>query len=87
MCLNGQSVGHFSSTCRQVVFFDTQVLKVHQGTISIKELSEMTAIKVDDVVSTLQHLNLIQYQKGQHVICGAPKIIDRSACLSAPQYV
>jgi len=34
---------------------------------------------VEDVVSTLQHLNLIQYQKGQHVICAAPKLIERSA--------
>lgn len=55
-----------------------QVLKDYQGTISLKELSEMTAIKVEDVVSTLQHLNLIQYQKGQHVICAAPKLIERS---------
>lgn len=55
-----------------------QVLKDYQGTISLKELSEMTAIKVEDVVSTLQHLNLIQYQKGQHVICAAPKLIERN---------
>lgn len=57
--------------------FPLQVLKDYQGTISLKELSEMTAIKVEDVVSTLQHLNLIQYQKGQHVICAAPKLIER----------
>ena len=61
-----------------------QVLKDYQGTISLKELSEMTAIKVEDVVSTLQHLNLIQYQKGQHVICAAPKLIERSACNDMP---
>lgn len=60
------------------VFVPVQVLKDYQGTISLKELSEMTAIKVEDVVSTLQHLNLIQYQKGQHVICAAPKLIERS---------
>lgn len=59
-----------------------QVLKDYQGTISLKELSEMTAIKVEDVVSTLQHLNLIQYQKGQHVICAAPKLIERSVACS-----
>ena len=59
-------------------FVPVQVLKDYQGTISLKELSEMTAIKVEDVVSTLQHLNLIQYQKGQHVICAAPKLIERS---------
>ena len=54
-----------------------QVLRSHTTTISIKELSETTGIKVDDVLSTLQHLNLIQYQKGQHVICAAPTLLDK----------
>jgi hypothetical protein len=36
----------------------------------------MTAIKPDDIISTLQHLGLIQYQKGQHVICAAPSLVD-----------
>lgn len=55
-----------------------QVLQTREGSISIKELSDMTAIKTDDIISTLQHLNLIQYQKGQHVICAAPSVIDRT---------
>eukprot|EP00891_Asterochloris_glomerata_P001111 jgi/Astpho2/1111/e_gw1.00020.9.1_t len=54
-----------------------KVLRSHTTTISIKELSETTGIKVDDVLSTLQHLNLIQYQKGQHVICAAPALLDK----------
>ena len=28
----------------------------------------MTSIKKEDVVSTLQHMNLIQYYKGQYII-------------------
>ncbi|BDA40557.1 Histone acetyltransferase KAT8 [Coccomyxa sp. Obi] len=55
-----------------------KVLQTREGSISIKELSDMTAIKTDDIISTLQHLNLIQYQKGQHVICAAPSVIDRT---------
>jgi histone acetyltransferase MYST1 len=55
----------------------SQVLQAHEGSISIKELSDITAIKTDDIISTLQHLNLIQYQKGQHVLCAAPSVIDR----------
>ena len=55
-----------------------QVLQVRDGSVSIKELSDLTAIKTDDIISTLQHLNLIQYQKGQHVICAAPSVIDRT---------
>ena len=36
----------------------------------------MTMIRTDDIISTLQHLNMIQYQKGQHVILAAPHIIE-----------
>jgi histone acetyltransferase MYST1 len=42
-----------------------------------QELSDMTAIKADDILSTLQSLDLIQYRKGQHVICADPKVLDR----------
>ncbi|KAG8079650.1 hypothetical protein GUJ93_ZPchr0007g4080 [Zizania palustris] len=42
-----------------------------------EELSDMTAIKADDILSTLQSLDLIQYRKGQHVICADPKVLDR----------
>ncbi|KAH9507305.1 3-ketoacyl-CoA thiolase 5, peroxisomal [Bulinus truncatus] len=36
--------------------------------ITINEISELTSIKKDDVISTLQHLNLINYYKGQYII-------------------
>ncbi|GJN33168.1 hypothetical protein PR202_gb21735 [Eleusine coracana subsp. coracana] len=54
-----------------------EILKKHKSNISIKELSDMTAIKADDILSTLQSLDLIQYRKGQHVICADPKVLDR----------
>ncbi len=47
-----------------------QVLREREGAVSIRELGELTAIKTDDIISTLQFLALIQYQKGQHVLCG-----------------
>lgn len=53
------------------------VLKERDGTLSIKELSELTCIKPDDIIYTLQHLGLIQYQKGQHVLVAAPKLLDQ----------
>jgi histone acetyltransferase MYST1 len=43
----------------------------------MQELSDMTAIKTEDVISTLQSLDLIQYRKGQHVICADPKLLER----------
>ena len=44
---------------------------------SAQELSDMTAIKAEDILTTLQSLELIQYRKGQHVICADPKVLDR----------
>lgn len=42
-----------------------KMLRDHKGALSIKDMSHMTAIKTEDVISTLQHLNLIKYWKGQ----------------------
>ena len=53
------------------------MLREREGAISIRELGELTAIKTDDILSTLQFLNLIQYQKGQHVLCAAPDVLER----------
>ena len=52
------------------------ILKDREGSISIKDLTEMTMIHSDDIISTLQHLNMIRYIKGQHVICAAPHAIE-----------
>ncbi|OVA13667.1 MOZ/SAS-like protein [Macleaya cordata] len=45
------------------------ILIKRKRTISIKELSEMTAIQIVDIMNTLRHLNLLQYKKGRHTIC------------------
>ena len=36
--------------------------------LTIKKMSDITAIKVEDILSTLQTLNMILYWKGQHVL-------------------
>lgn len=36
--------------------------------IQIKDLSDMTGIKTEDIISTLQSLNMINCWKGQHVV-------------------
>jgi len=61
------------------------ILKTREQQITINELSQMTMIKQDDIVSTLQHLKMIQYQGGNHVICAAPHVIEAhlKACGSA----
>lgn len=39
-----------------------------EDNIQIKEMSEMTGIKSEDIISTLQSLNMIKVWKGQHVV-------------------
>ena len=36
--------------------------------LSIKEISERTGIKAEDIISTLQSLDMIKVWKGQHVV-------------------
>jgi len=52
------------------------ILQSHRGAVSIKQLSEMSAIKTDDIISTLQALSLIKYWKGQHMISVSPRVIQ-----------
>lgn len=53
------------------------MLKEHPGPISVKEISDITKFTVDDITNTLKHLGMIQFYKGQHVICALPDVIDK----------
>jgi len=53
-----------------------EILRDFRGTLSIKDLSHMTSITQNDIISTLQSLNLVKYWKGQHVICVTPKLVE-----------
>jgi len=53
-----------------------EIMRDFRGTLSIKDLSMMTSITQNDIISTLQSLNLVKYWKGQHVICVTPKLIE-----------
>jgi len=64
-----------------------EILRDFRGTLSIKDLSEMTSITQNDIISTLQSLNMVKYWKGQHVICVTPKLVEehiRSAQYKRP---
>ncbi|XP_023315248.1 histone acetyltransferase Tip60 isoform X2 [Trichogramma pretiosum] len=45
--------------------------------ITINEICELTSIKKEDVISTLQNLNLINYYKGQYIVTLNKDIIDQ----------
>jgi len=44
------------------------------GDISIKDLSDMTAIHVDDIRRTLIDLKILRYQRGHYVFCIDPQL-------------
>jgi len=52
--------------------------------LKIGRLSEITSISQDDIISTLQALNIVKYWKGQHAICVTPKLIDDHLKLIRP---
>ncbi|XP_063988251.1 histone acetyltransferase KAT8-like [Diachasmimorpha longicaudata] len=53
-----------------------EILRDFRGTLSIKDLSQMTSISQTDIISTLQSMNMVKYWKGQHVICVTPKLVE-----------
>lgn len=53
-------------------------------TQSVKELSELSGITQDDIISTLQSMKMVKYWKGQHVVCVTPKTVIEH--LQLPQF-
>ena len=51
------------------------------------EICERTSIRKDDAISTLQHLNLIHYYKGQYIVSLSPEILDGHARAMAKRKV
>lgn len=67
-----------------------RALEQQRGNLSVKEISELTAIRTEDIVKTLESLNLIKYWKGDHIISVTPRIIEehlRTACGRQPMEV
>ena len=61
------------------------LLREHRAHLSIKEIAELTAIRTDDIVKTLESLGLIKYWKGDHIISVTPKIIEEHIRSTASQ--
>ena len=43
-------------------------MRDHREPISIEELGDLTSIKTEDIISTMQHMSLIKYYHGQNCI-------------------
>ena len=53
-----------------------ECLRSHRGALSVRDISDLTAVRTDDVVKTLESLGLVRYWKGDHIIAVTPRIID-----------
>ncbi len=53
-----------------------EALRGNRHLMSVREISEETAIRTDDVVKTMDFLHLIRYWKGDHILCVGPKVIQ-----------
>ncbi|MCO5554282.1 hypothetical protein L7F22_007810 [Adiantum nelumboides] len=62
-----------------------EALRDHGANLSIKDLSLMTGIRNDDIINTLQSLNLIKYYRGQHIISVSAKVIEEHVKTFSPQ--
>ena len=60
-----------------------EMLHRHRGNISIRDISVRTAIRTEDIVSTLQSLGLVRYWKGQHILSVTPRLIEEHLSMLA----
>eukprot|EP00053_Salpingoeca_punica_P012708 m.114103 g.114103 ORF g.114103 m.114103 type:complete len:468 (+) comp16020_c0_seq1:110-1513(+) len=52
-----------------------ELLRKQREPISVNEITEVTCIKTEDVVSALQHLNIIKFYKGSNCIVLTPEML------------
>lgn len=62
-----------------------EMLHKHRGNISIRDISLRTAIRTEDIVSTLQSLGLVRYWKGQHILSVTPKLVEEHLSMLTKQ--
>ena len=62
-----------------------EALRDARGNASVKGISAATAIRADDIVSTLQGLGLLKWWKGQHIISVTPKLVEEHLKACGPQ--
>ena len=60
-----------------------EMLHRHRDNISIRDISVRTAIRTEDIVSTLQSLGLVRYWKGQHILSVTPRLIEEHLSMLA----
>ncbi|XP_060530634.1 histone acetyltransferase Tip60 [Cylas formicarius] len=67
---------YWAQTILEILLSIKPVGENEKPQITINEICELTSIKKEDVISTLQNLNLINYYKGQYIITLSKEIIQ-----------
>ncbi|XP_072753936.1 histone acetyltransferase Tip60 [Anoplolepis gracilipes] len=68
---------YWAHTILDILLNIKPVVENEKPQITINEISEITSIKKEDVISTLQNLNLINYYKGQYIVTLNRDIIEQ----------
>lgn len=70
-----------SSTCMHVYVYSSTNIGAYDIILhyNYSEICELTSIRKEDVVSTLQTMNLVQYYRGQYIICLTEEVLERHA--------
>ncbi|XP_046750169.1 histone acetyltransferase Tip60 [Diprion similis] len=70
---------YWAHTILDILLNVKPVVENEKPQITINEICELTSIKKEDVISTLQNLNLINYYKGQYIVTLNRDIIQQHA--------
>ncbi|KAJ6631769.1 Histone acetyltransferase Tip60 [Pseudolycoriella hygida] len=68
---------YWAQTILEILIDQKPVGDNERPQLTINEICELTSIKKEDVISTLQNLNLINYYKGQYIVCINREIIEQ----------
>ena len=69
---------YWAETVTEVLIEHTQNVQDGKGTgeISVEDIGALSAMTTNDVLHTLQNLNMLRYSKGQHVIVLTDAVLD-----------
>ncbi|XP_017870145.1 PREDICTED: histone acetyltransferase Tip60 [Drosophila arizonae] len=68
---------YWAQTILEILISQNSGTDGEKPTITINDICECTSIKKEDVISTLQNLNLINYYKGQYIVCIGRETIEQ----------
>ncbi|EDW62792.2 uncharacterized protein Dvir_GJ16425 [Drosophila virilis] len=68
---------YWAQTILEILISQNTSTDGEKPTITINDICECTSIKKEDVISTLQNLNLINYYKGQYIVCIGRETIEQ----------